>query len=228
VSRVLLIEDNRDYAATIRLNLEREGYDVVVAPTGLAGVEAALTADPDLIVLDLMLPGLNGFTVLQRLRDAGQQAPVLILTARGAEEEKLRGFGLGADDYVVKPVGLLELLARVRALLKRGPPGSGAPRSRHTLGDLEIDLAARTVSRAGAAVPVRPKEFELLAALLRHPGRVLSKEELLRDVWGYAPGTHSRTVDTHLAALRRHLGDDPRVPRYVVTVHRAGYRLGPG
>jgi DNA-binding response OmpR family regulator len=228
MSAILLIEDNRDYAATIRLNLEREGHDVVVAATGTAGIEAALGGRPDLIVLDLMLPGLNGFTVLQRLRDAGLESPVLILTARGAEEEKLRGFGLGADDYVVKPCGLLELLARVRALLKRGPPGTGEPRSRYTLGDLEIDLAARTVSRAGTVVPVRPKELDLLAALLRNPTRVLSKEELLRDVWGYASGTHSRTVDTHLAALRRHLGDDPRSSRYVVTVHRAGYRLGSG
>jgi DNA-binding response OmpR family regulator len=228
MSSILLIEDNRDYAATVRLNLEREGHDVVVAATGIAGVESALTGRPDLIVLDLMLPGLNGFTVLQRLRDAGHQAPVLILTARGAEEEKLRGFGLGADDYVVKPCGLLELLARVRALLKRGAPGASEPRSRYTLGDLEIDLAARTVSRGGTPVPVRPKELDLLAALLHHPGRVLSKDELLRDVWGYASGTHSRTVDTHLAALRRHLGDDPRSPRYVVTVHRAGYRLGTG
>src|SRR5262249_33404320 len=143
-------------------------------------------------------------------------------------EEKLRGFGLGADDYVVKPCGLLELLARIRALLKRGLPGTAEPRSRHTLGDLEIDLAARTVTRGGIPVPVRPKELELLAALLRNPARVLSKEELLRDVWGYASGTHSRTVDTHIAALRRHLGDDPRSPRYVITAHRAGYRLGPG
>jgi len=184
----------------------------------------ARTAQSDLIILDLMLPAMNGFTVLQRLRDEGHQTPVLVMTALGTEEEKLRGFGLGADDYVVKPCGLLEILARVRALLKR----SGAvtePRAEIAVGDLSIDFAARTVHRAGVAIALRPKEFDLLAALVRHRGRVLSRAELLREVWGYTSGTQSRTVETHLAALRERLGDDPQSPRYIVTVRRAGYRL---
>jgi DNA-binding response OmpR family regulator len=148
------------------------------------------------------------------------------MTALGTEADKLRGFGLGADDYVVKPCGLLELLARVRALLKRGLP-PGEPRAATVdIGDLRVDLAARVVRRGGTELALRPKEFELLAALVRHRGRVVSRAELLRDVWGYAPGTESRTVETHLAALRQRLGDDPQAPRYIVTVRGAGYRLG--
>jgi DNA-binding response OmpR family regulator len=227
MSRILLIEDNRDYAATLASNLEREGYDVSVASTGSAGLADARTRRPDLIVLDLMLPAMNGYSVLQRLRDEGRETPVLIMTARGTEEEKLRGFDLGADDYIVKPCGLREFLARVKALLKRSA-GVTEPRAALTLGDLDIDFSMRVVRRGAEILPLRPKEFDLLAALVRHRGRVVTREELLREVWGYAAGTRSRTVETHLAALRDRLGDDPRTQRYVVTVRGAGYRLGDG
>ena len=226
MSSILLIEDNRDYAATLRANLEREGYEVSVAPNGVEGLELAKRTAPDMIILDLMLPAMNGFTVLQRLRDEGRDAPVLIMTALGTEEEKLRGFGLGADDYVVKPCGLLEILARVRALLKRAGTGGAPGRPEAQVEDLTIDFGARTVRRDGEEITLRPKEFDLLAALVRHRGRVVSRADLLREVWGYAAGTESRTVETHLAALRERLGDDPQAPRYIVTVRRAGYRLG--
>jgi len=226
VSTILLVEDNRAYAETLKSNLEREGYEVTVAATGLAGLEAAKKDTPDLIILDLMLPAMNGFTVLQRLRDEGHETPVLIMTALGTEEEKLRGFGLGADDYVVKPCGLLEILARVRTLLKRASTVPGEPRSEIRVEDLTIDFGARLVRRGQAEITLRPKEFDLLAALIRHRGRIVSRAELLREVWGYAAGTESRTVETHLAALRERLGDDPQAPRYIVTVRRAGYRLG--
>ena len=226
MSTILLVEDNRAYAETLKSNLEREGYEVTVAATGVAGLEAAKKDTPDLIILDLMLPAMNGFTVLQRLRDEGHETPVLIMTALGTEEEKLRGFGLGADDYVVKPCGLLEILARVRALLKRASTGPGEPRSEIRVEDLTIDFGARLVRRGQTEITLRPKEFDLLAALIRHRGRIVSRAELLREVWGYAAGTESRTVETHLAALRERLGDDPQAPRYIVTVRRAGYRLG--
>ena len=221
-----MIEDNRDYAATLSANLEREGYDVTVAANGVDGLALAKRDEPDLIILDLMLPAMNGFTVLQRLRDEGREAPVLIMTALSTEEEKLRGFGLGADDYVVKPCGLLEILARVRALLKRATAGSAALKSDVRVADLSIDFGARLVRRGDTEIALRPKEFDLLAALVRHRGRVVSRADLLREVWGYAAGTESRTVETHLAALRERLGDDPQAPRYIVTVRRAGYRLG--
>jgi DNA-binding response OmpR family regulator len=227
VNTILLIEDNRDYAATLKANLERDGHAVRVAVTGVAGLEAAKASPPDLIVLDVMLPAMDGFTVLQRMRDQGLGMPVLIMTALGTEEEKLRGFGLGADDYIVKPCGLKEILARVRALLKRGGSAPVVPEP-VTIGDLSIDLAARTVTLGGEVVSLRPKEFDLLAALVRHRGRVVSRSELLREVWGYAAGTESRTVETHLAALRQRLGDDIQSPRYIVTVRGAGYRISGG
>jgi len=226
MSTILLVEDNRAYAETLKSNLEREGYEVTMAVTGVDGLAAAKSTSPDLIILDLMLPTMNGFTVLQRLRDEGHETPVLVMTALGTEEEKLRGFGLGADDYVVKPCGLLEILARVKALLKRAAASNSEPRLEVQVDDLTVDFGARAVRRGETELTLRPKEFDLLAALVRHRGRVVSRPELLREVWGYAAGTESRTVETHLAALRERLGDDPQHPRYIVTVRRAGYRLG--
>jgi DNA-binding response OmpR family regulator len=172
---------------------------------------------------------MDGFVVLQRLREHGLTMPVLILTALGTEEEKLRAFGLGADDYLVKPCGLREFLARVRVLLRRAG-GPAAEREGFAepvrLADLTIDLARREVRRGGRTIELRPKEFELLAALVRHRGRVVSRAELLREVWGYAADAESRTVETHLAALRQRLEDDRSGARYIVTVRGAGYRLG--
>jgi DNA-binding response OmpR family regulator len=223
MSRILLVEDNRSYAETLRVNLEVEGHEVLVALTGPDGLATAKRDSPDLIILDLMLPGMNGFTVLQRLRETKRDMPVLIMTALGAEDEKLRGFGLGADDYVVKPTGLLEILARVKALLKRSP-GGGEVVDLIVIRDLTVDLAARIVRRGETQLPLRPREFDLLAALIRHRGRVVARATLLREVWGYATGTESRTVETHLAALRQHLGEDAAKP-YIVTVRGAGYRL---
>ena len=227
MSAILLIEDNRAYAEMLAANLTREGFVVTVAGSGLEGLKLARQQQSELIILDLMLPTMSGFTVLQRLRDEGINTPVLIMTALGTEEEKLRGFGLGADDYIVKPCGLREILARIRAVLKRVNTTAGTAANIHTfqLRDLLIDFAARTVQRGPDELALRPKEFDLLAALVRHRGRVVSRDELLRDVWGYAGGTESRTVETHLAALRQRLGDDLQSPRYVITVRRAGYRL---
>jgi DNA-binding response OmpR family regulator len=225
VTRILLVEDNRGFAETLKGNLELEGYRVDVAATGVDGLAAAKAGDHDLIILDLMLPAMNGFTVLQRLRDLGRTTPVLIMTALGTEDEKLRGFGLGADDYIVKPTGLLEILARVKAILRRAP-GAEKASATTSVGDLTIDLDARIVRRGTTELALRPKEFDLLAALLRRRGKVVSRADLLREVWGYASGTESRTVETHLAALRQRLGDDPTKPRYIVTVRGAGYRIG--
>jgi DNA-binding response OmpR family regulator len=225
MTRILVVEDNRGFAETLKGNLEIEGYNVDLAATGTLGLERAKAERYDLIILDLMLPAMNGFTVLQRLRDSGRETPVLIMTALGTEDEKLRGFGLGADDYIVKPTGLLEILARVKAILRRAP-GAGAASTAVTVGDLVVDLDARTVRRGSAEIALRPREFDLLAALLRRRGKVVARADLLREVWGYASGTESRTVETHLAALRQRLGDDPTNPRYIATVRRAGYRIG--
>jgi DNA-binding response OmpR family regulator len=220
---VLVIEDNALLAAGVRSNLEFEGHRVLVAQTGEAGLALASTESPDCIVLDLMLPGMDGLTVLRTLRARGVEAPVLILTARCDEADKVRGLRDGADDYVTKPFGLLEFLARVEALLRRRR--SAPPAVVEQLGDVTVDLTLRTVQRAGVEVPLRPKEFDLLAALLRRVGQVVTRDVLLREVWGYDESVVSRTVDTHMAELRRKLEADPAEPRHLLTVRKTGYRL---
>lgn len=224
--RVLVIEDNEDLAFGLRNNLEIEGYAVTVAREGHEGLERALEETPDLVVLDLMLPGLDGFRVLRELRKHDPSTPVLILTARGEEADKVRGLRLGADDYVTKPFGLLELLARVEALLRRAGRAD-ADGGAWTFGDVEVDEDRRSVTRDGVAVDLAPKELDLLLALLRRDGAVAKRLDLLREVWGYqtAVAVVSRTVDTHVAELRRKLEVEPARPRHILTVRKVGYRL---
>jgi DNA-binding response OmpR family regulator len=226
VTRILVVEDNPHLAYGLRNNLEIEGYQVDVVEDGSVGLARARDAGPDLIILDLMLPGMDGYRVLKTLRDEGRQMPILILTARGEEADKVRGLRLGADDYVTKPFGVLELLARVEALLRRTAPlggdGAGPPEQ---FGTVQVIPASRTVLRNGRAVPLTPKEFDLLLALVRRRGAVASRMELLTEVWGYSAAVLSRTVDTHVAELRRKLEADPAAPDHILTVRKAGYRL---
>lgn len=225
--RVLIVEDNRNLVLGLKHNLELDGHRVEAAYTGTAGLERARAGDVDLIILDLMIPRPDGYQILRTMREEGVETPVIILTARGQEEDKVRGFRLGADDYVTKPFGLLELLARVEAVRRRVRRAASrapdmAPRK---FGDIRVDPSTRTVSRAGAAVALRPKEFDLLLALARRDGRVASRFELMEEVWGYDPDVVSRTVDTHIGQLRAKLEADPRVPRLIITVRKSGYRL---
>lgn len=222
MKRILVIEDNADLAFGLRNNLEIEGYQVEVAHDGQRGLAQARACRPDLIVLDLMLPGMDGFRILKNYREEGGEAPILILTARGEESDKVRGLKLGADDYVTKPFGVLELLARVEALLRRGQGTTKAEPVR--FGDVVIDPATRTIQRAGEAVSLSPKEFDLLLALIKQHGAVVSRLELMTSVWGYQADVLSRTVDTHIAELRRKLERDPASPRHILTVRKAGYR----
>ncbi len=224
--RILVVEDNEDLAFGLRNNLEIEGYAVEVAQDGPSGLLRAQSGEHDLVVLDLMLPGLDGFRVLRALRRADTETPVLVLTARGEEADKVRGLRLGADDYVTKPFGLLELLARVEALLRRsGAEATASNDVRWRFGEVEVDAGRRSVVRGGAAVELAPKELDLLLALLRADGEVLSRIALLREVWGYTDAVVSRTVDTHIAELRRKLEPAPAHPRHILTVRKAGYRL---
>ncbi len=225
MTRVLIVEDNRDLAYGLRNNLEIEGYDVEVVEDGPSGLAAVRRGPPALVILDLMLPEMDGFRVLRTLRQEGHVMPVLVLTARGEEADKVRGLKLGADDYITKPFGLLELLARVEALLRRSAPLVEAPGGAVRIGDIEVDAAARTVRRRGQAVELAPKEFDLLMALLKSRGAVVSRLELMTRVWGYSSAVVSRTVDTHVAELRRKLEDTPSAPRHIVTVRKIGYRL---
>jgi DNA-binding response OmpR family regulator len=232
MKRVLIVEDNPDLAFGLRTTLEIEGYAVSVAEDGAQGVEQARTRRPDVIILDLMLPGMDGYRVLRTLRESGIETPVLILTAKVEEADKVLGFRLGADDYVTKPFGRLELLARVGALLRRAGNGSAQERAQPAVerfGDVEVDSAARTVLLRGRPVQLTPKEFDLLVALIHRRGAVASRLDLLREVWGHQAEVMTRTVDIHIAELRRKLEDDVdgTGPRHILTVWKAGYRLAP-
>lgn len=227
-ARLLLVEDNADLAEGLRYNLEREGYEVRVEGDGPGGLAAAQRWRPDLVLLDLMLPGMTGFAVLQALRAGGSTVPVIIVSARGEEADKVRGFRLDADQYVTKPVGLLELLERVRALLRRGTRAAGGrAEDRIRFGQVTVEPAARIVTRSDAGVTLTPKAYDLMLALVRREGAVATRVELLREVWGSAGDIQTRTVDSHMAELRRKLEDNPAEPRHFLTVWKAGYRFEP-
>jgi DNA-binding response OmpR family regulator len=231
MTRILVVEDNPDLAFGLQRTLEFEGYEVLIAEDGLSGLEKIRFGGLHLIVLDLMLPGMNGFDVLRTMRSEGSRIPVLVLTAKGAETDVVMGFQSGADDFVTKPFSTLELVARIRALLRRATPDPGdgdssRPGERLRFGSIEIDPDSRSVSRSGEPVQLSPKEFDLLLALYRRQGGVASRAELLEEVWHYANSSvMTRTVDIHMAELRRKLEDDPMHPRFLLTVRKAGYRL---
>ena len=223
MTNILIVEDSEDLAFGLRNNLEFEGYDVSVVHDGKTGLEMATSNPPDLMILDLTLPELDGLNVLERIRKTGSKLPILLLTARQEELDKVRGLKLGADDYVTKPFGLMELLARVEALLRR----SGGERNPEVIkvGELEIDVAARIVLKGGERVDLAPRELDLLLALIEHRGRVVSRQHLLSEVWGHQGQVVTRTVDTHIAELRRKLEPDTRKPSYIQTARKAGYRF---
>jgi two-component system alkaline phosphatase synthesis response regulator PhoP len=236
MSRILVVEDNEDLAFGLRKVLEFEGYEVEVSHDGEGGMASAQEAPPDLLILDIMLPAKGGFEVLKELRTSGHLFPILILTARSQESDVVLGFDFGADDYVTKPFSTAELLARVRALLRRvqtgGEGGAGDDGAQHAaglaFGNVEVSPSTRTVLRGGESVELTPKEFDLLVALLERRGAVISRQELLKEVWGYGNADiNTRTVDVHLSELRRKLEDDPSTPQYLLTVRKAGYRLSP-
>jgi len=227
MTRLLVVEDNETLAYGLRNNLEIEGYDVDVVGDGQRGYDLMLTARPDLVILDLALPRLDGFRVLRDARKAGFDRPILVLTARGEEADKVRGLKLGADDYVTKPFGVLELLARIEALLRRadGHTGPGGEQRVARFGEIEIDRAAREVTRGKQPASLTTKEYALLIALLDRRGAVASRGELMREVWGYEASVLSRTVDTHIAELRRKLEPERSIAFRIVTVRKVGYRL---
>jgi two-component system alkaline phosphatase synthesis response regulator PhoP len=224
MSRILVVEDNADLAAGIEYNLTLEGYDVRIADDGRKAIAAAHEWEPDLILLDLMLPGVDGYHVLQQIRGQGSRVPVIILSAKGEEADKVRGFRLDADQYVTKPFGILELLERVAALLRRASRDSDQGATSMAFGDVAVDLGSRNVTRGGRPVALTPKAYELLLALVRRDGVVASRADLLKEVWGYGAFIMTRTVDSHIAELRRKL-DDPNNPRHIITVWKVGYRF---
>jgi DNA-binding response OmpR family regulator len=226
-ARILVVEDNTALAEGIEYNLRLEGYDVKIAESGTDGIALAESWIPDLVILDLMLPGVDGYQVLRSIRGRGSYVPVIILSARGEEADKVRGFRLNADQYVTKPFGVVELLERVGALLRRSAATSNGQQEKSEVkfGDVVVDLASRSVFRNGIPCALTPKAYDLLLALLRREGAVATRKDLLSEVWGYGAFVMSRTVDSHVAELRRKLEAQPAEPRHIVTVWKIGYRF---
>jgi two-component system alkaline phosphatase synthesis response regulator PhoP len=224
-ARILVVEDNSDLAFGLRTNLEVQGYEVLVAEDGLTGLRRALDDSPDLIVLDLLLPKLDGIDVLKKVREKDTATPVLILTAKGNEVDKVLGLRLGADDYVTKPFGLMELMARVEALLRRTETRTHPDSGVYVFGDIQVHESSQQVLRNDSEIDLTPKEYALLIALLRRGGAVASRTELMKEVWGHSAAVISRTVDTHVAELRRKLERDPAHPNHIITIRKTGYRL---
>lgn len=225
---VLLVEDERALREGLVHNLEFEGFDVRTASDGRSGYEAARGGPIDIAIFDVMLPGMDGFELLGKLRDEGFGSPVLMLTAKGQEQDKLRGFQLGADDYLTKPFSVLELMARVKALLRRRSP-DGAPvgkLDRYTFRDIEVDFVAMEVRKGGELVECSLKEMEMLRLLIDRKGQAVSRKDLLTQVWGYAEASMptTRTIDTHVARLRSKLGGEEGCD-FIKTVHKVGYKF---
>ena len=224
MTSILIVEDETNVRDTLALNLRAEGYEVATAADGEAGWAAARETRFDLIVLDVMLPKLDGLSVCRLIRK-DSNVPIILLTARGTEVDKIVGLENGADDYIVKPFGLGEFLARVRSALRRATSAAPAARDRLDAGDLSLDLIARRAYRAGEELKLTHKEFDLLAELIRNSGAVLSRDLLLQKVWGYDYVGDTRTVDVHIRWLREKIEDDASQPKRITTVRGVGYRL---
>jgi DNA-binding response OmpR family regulator len=224
MARILVVEDDPKMQLGLRDNLEFEGFDVNVVSDGREGLEELLSDAYDLVILDVMLPQMSGFDILKKARAKGIRTPVIMLTAKGEEIDKVLGLELGADDYVTKPFGLRELLARVKAVLRRqeGPTSRGG---KMLLGSLEVDFKTYGATRDGREVAMTPKEFEVLKYLWQHRNEVVSRDTLLTEVWGYEESVSTRTVDNFILKLRQKIEDDPAHPRHIVTMHGLGYKL---
>jgi len=222
--KILIVEDEPNMIAGLRDNFEYEGYGVITAPDGVAGLEQALAESPDLIILDVMMPRMSGLDVCKQLKAKRPSIPIIMLTARGQEVDKVIGLELGADDYVTKPFSIRELLARVKAVLRRAQPVP-KDQERYAFGDVEVNLRSCQVSRQGKQLEVSSKEFDLLKYFLVHSGEAISRDRLLEEVWGYDRFPTTRTVDAHIVRLRQKLEPKPDDPRYFLTVHGVGYKF---
>lgn len=222
--KILIVEDEPGMVAGLRDNFEFEGYQVLSAMDGVAGLERALADSPDLVILDVMMPRMSGLDVCKQLKSKRPAIPIIMLTARGQEVDKVVGLELGADDYVTKPFSIRELLARVKAVLRR----SGSlpkDKDRFAFGDVEVNLRSCQVSRKGRSLDFSSKEFDLLKYFLCHPGEALTRDRLLEEVWGYDKFPTTRTVDAHIVRLRQKLEPRPEDPRFFLTVHGTGYKF---
>ena len=226
MARILIAEDEADMAMGLRDNLQFEGYDVVVANDGQAALQAAMTQNPDLVLLDIMMPKMDGLEVCKRIRQAGFIIPILMLTAEGQEIDVVRGLEVGADDYITKPFSIRELLARIKAALRRTEVGKGLPRT-ISIGDATVDLVKGRVDRGDQVHNLGHFELEILKMLIENAEQPVERNKLLDVIWGLEGFPVTRTVDNHIVSLRRKIEPDPKNPRHIVTVHSIGYRFLP-
>ncbi len=224
MTKILIVEDEPNMVSGLRDNFEYEGYEVITAGDGSEGLQRALADAPDLVVLDVMMPKMSGLDVCKQLKAKRPSIPIIMLTARGQEVDKVVGLELGADDYVTKPFSIRELLARVKAVLRRAHT-LPKDQERYSFSDVEVDLRRYQVLRKGKPVDFSAKEFELLRYFLCHAGETLSRDRLLEDVWGYNHYPTTRTVDAHIVRLRQKLEPEPGEPRFILTVHGVGYKF---
>lgn len=226
MANILLIDDERKITDPLKASFERDGYQVAIAADGHTGLSLALVNKPDVIVLDVMMPGLDGWKVCRAIREHNNHAPIIMLTALGDSTDRIKGLESGADDYLVKPFGYKELEAHVRAMLRRVQLDKGdAPVQRLSAGDIVLDMQARTVTKDGHEIPMRQKEFDILALLMANAGTVVSRERLFDEIWGTDWLGDTRTLDVHMSWLRAKLEDNPAEPQYLQTVRGVGYRF---
>ena len=224
MKKILIIEDEKDMVTGLKFNLEARDYTVIAAYDGEAGYQKALKEQPDLVILDLMLPKLNGYEVCKKLKKEVPDLPIIMLTAKSQEAEIVTGLELGADDYITKPFSVLELLARIKAVFRRIKSGSEIPEV-HRFGNIEINLKKYEARKKGKPLKLSPREYELLRYFIERQGEIISREELLNQIWGYDSFPNTRTVDAHIAKLRRKIEDKPEEPKLIITVHGIGYKF---
>ena len=224
MKKILIVEDEKDMVTGLKFNLEARDYVVIAAYDGEAGYQKALKEQPDLVILDLMLPKLNGYEVCKKLKKEVPDLPIIMLTAKSQEAEIVTGLELGADDYITKPFSVLELLARIKAVFRRVKSGAEIPEV-HRFGDLEINLKKYEARKKGKSIKLSPREYEILRCFIEREGEIVSRDELLNQVWGYDSFPNTRTIDAHIAKLRRKIEDKPEEPKLIITIHGIGYKF---
>lgn len=223
--RILIIEDEPDMRRGLQDNLEFEGYEVFSTANGAEGLRIALKESFDLILLDLMLPGMDGVEVCRQLKASGSITPIIMLTARGSETDKVKGLESGADDYITKPFSLRELLARIRAILRRAGRETKPQLSEYRFDDVYLQFDKNQASKGGKPLDLSPRELDMMRLLIERQGEIVSRDDFLREVWGYENVPATRTVDNHIAKLRQKIEDDPEIPKHIITAHRQGYKF---
>ena len=224
MKKILIVEDEKDMVTGLKFNLEARDYTVITAYDGDTGYQKALNEEPDLVILDLMLPKRNGYEVCKLLKEEVPDLPIIMLTAKSQEVEIVTGLELGADDYITKPFSVLELLARIKAVFRRVRSGSELPEV-YRIGNLEINFKKYAARKKGKSLKLSPREYELLGCFIKRQGEIISRDELLNQIWGYDSFPNTRTVDAHIAKLRQKIEDNPEEPALIITVHGMGYKL---